>query len=300
MKRTFIIAMTMMTMLFSFGQSIVTTNKQWNNRVHYCYSLSVGTEHIKFTSDTVINSLTYKKVVRALDEYEQMWEPYGYIRENQEKKIYYKINPGDTEQMLYDFNSPVHDTIYASGLITYFNIKAMVSMPYYVHHCDSILIDQTYRKRINLALLDDTSNVYTQWIDSIGSTGGMLHNEFLLIGADYYFLLCYFENGILKYKNPEYSFCHYWPTGIDENTESAPTITIFPNPVTGISVMEIRGIENYSQVTVKFYDLFGSEVMSEKAEKNIIIHKGKMPPGLYFYCVSVDDILIRTGKLIVQ
>lgn len=300
MSRTIIISMAMMTILISFGQSIVTTDKQWNNLINY-YTISEGTEHIKFTSDTVINTLTYKKVLRALDEYEQIWEPYGYIRENQEKKIYYKINPGDIERMLYDLNAPVHDTIFASGLITWDNNKYMDSMPYYVHHYDSILIGQHYRKRINLTIPGyDTSYYFEQWIDSVGSLGGMLHNKIPLMGCDYYFLLCYFENGILKYKNPEYSLCHYWPTGTNENTEATPAVTIFPHPVTDISVMEIKGIENFDRVTVKFYNLFGNEVLVEKAEKNIEIHKEKMPPGLYFYCVSVDGTLVRSGKLIIQ
>jgi hypothetical protein len=38
----------------------------------------------------------------------------------------------------------------------------------------------------------------------------------------------------------------------------------------------------------------------EKAEKIIEIHKEQMPPGLYFYCVSIDGTLIRTGKFIIQ
>jgi hypothetical protein len=293
------IAMAITTILFCFGQSIVTTDKQWNNLIYYNPS-KIGTEHIKFTSDTVINSLTYKKVERALDEYEQIWEPYGYIRENQDKKVYYKINPGDTEWMLYDLNALVHDTIYASELVTYGNNKYMDSMPYYVHYYDSILIDQTYRKRINLALLDDTSFVFEQWIDGIGSLDGMLHNRSIGVGCDSYSLLCYFENGILKYKNPDLQFCHYWPTGTNENTETDPAVTIFPHPVTDISVMDIKGIENFNRVTVKFYNLFGNEVLSEKAKKNIEIQKGKMPSGLYFYRISVDGRLVQTGKLIIQ
>jgi len=202
--------------------------------------------------------------------------------------------------MIYDLNVQVHDTIYASGLITFYDNRHMDSIQYYVHHFDSILIDQTYRKRINLTLLYDTSYVFEQWIDSLGSLGGMLHNRTPFTGCDYYFLLCYYEDGILMYQNPDYTLCHYWPTGIKENKFEGVTINIYPNPITGISFLEIKNIDNYRQVSINIFDLFGIEVWSKNIEKNSKINKEEIPPGFYLYRISGNDKVIGSGKLIVQ
>jgi len=299
MKRTILISLAMVIAVITFGQSIVTTDKQWNNRIHY-YEYYVGTEHIKFTSDTIIDSLTYKKVERSLDEYEQNWETYGFIRENPDKKIFYKIEPGDVERMIYDLNVQVHDTIYASGLITWEDHRYMDSMQYFIRNFDSILIDQTWRKRINLTLWPDTIYMFEQWIDSIGSLGGMLHNRTMFMGCDYYFLLCFFEDGILKYQNPDYSLCHYWPVSVKEDKLEGVTINISPNPITGISFLEIKNIDNYRQVCMKIFNLFGIEVWSKNIEKYSTINKEEIPPGFYLYRISGNDKVIGSGKLIVQ
>ena len=109
MKKKLFFCICILYCSFNYGQSIVSTNKMWNNIIHYYYDYYAwGTEHIKFTTDTIIDSFTYKKVERSLDENQQNWLSYGYIRENEAKQIFYKIAPADTERLLYDLNALVN------------------------------------------------------------------------------------------------------------------------------------------------------------------------------------------------
>ncbi|TRZ52402.1 T9SS C-terminal target domain-containing protein [bacterium] len=302
MKRSLIISAIIFCVNVSFCQSIVTTNKLWSNFIHY-YILPgpvIGTENIKFTNDTVINSTIYKKVERSLDELQQNWISYGYIRENFDKQVFYKINPLDTERLLYDLNVQPHETILVYGLITSVNnYRELDSMRFYVRNIDSILIGQSYYKRLNLALPEDTTSIFEQWVDSIGSTGGMLHNKYIYVGCDYYSLLCYFEDGILKYHDPAYPNCFYI-TNVTEQTTLNPTIRIFPNPFSESSNIEIYGPDINSKVTVNLYNSLGYLVYSNTGGTRITLFKGNLPAGIYFYHLSIEERTIGTGKILIN
>ncbi|MCX6245833.1 MAG: T9SS type A sorting domain-containing protein [Bacteroidetes bacterium] len=285
----------------AFGQSIVAPNRLWYNFInYYVFPPPVtGVEHLEFTADTVINSLTYKKVIRALEDSPGDWLPYGYIRENTDKQVFYKISVSDPERMLYDLNVSKHDTIYVYGLTTSYTYKNLDSISYYVRSIDSILVDASYRKRINLAIPEDTTFTFEQWVDSIGGLGGMLHNRSLLVGCDYYTLQCYFESTLLKYHDPDYSSCTYI-SQIGETRASCPVVSVSPNPVTGVSTMEISGISSYSSLTVIFYDLSGKEVCRSTGERRITISSESFPAGTYLYSVFLDKKPMTTGKIVVE
>lgn len=288
MKRLFLISITLLISSCSFGQSIVTSNRSWYNFINY-YAFPppvTGTEHIKFTVDTLINSLSYKKVERSLDENQNDWSSYGFIRENSNKQIFYKINPQDTDRLLYDLNVQKYDTVIVYGLNTSYTNKNLDSMRFYVYNIDSTLIGQFYRKRINLTLPDDTTSIFEQWIDSIGSLGGILHNRYLYVGCDYYSLQCFFEDGILKYHDPNYSGCTYI-SEIYDNTALTPTVTISPNPVSDVSTLELNDIENYTSISISFYNLFGKEVYRGICGKRMKIFKNNFSSGMYFYSITV-------------
>jgi len=289
----------MLIINLGFCQTIVTSNKLWGNLIHF-YTNTFGTEHIKFTTDTVINSITYKQVERALDENQLTWSFYGYIREDSDKKIYYKINAAGTERLLYDLNVQLHSTIFVYDLSTFYNTKTLDSMTYYVKDIDSTIIGSTYHKRINLSLRwFDTTYIVEQWIDSVGSMAGMLHNHNLLLGNDYYSLLCFTENGILEYQDLTYSSC-YVTTGLNEKTEMDPTVTIFPNPMNGFSFLDITGINDYNLISIHLYNLSGKEVLCKNGEKRIQIYKNDFSSGIYFYSVTFNNKVIKNGKIIIN
>ena len=287
MKMTVIVCIIMLNIIVSLGQSIVNSNKLWYNMIYYYTHPypEIGTEIIKFTSDTVINSLIYKKVERTLDEAQMDWSSYGYIRENASKQIFYKFNPIDTERLLYDLNVQLHDTILVYGLSTYLGgYMGLEPMTLYVNLIDSVIIGQIYQKRINLGFYPaDSLTVWEQWIDSTGSMSGILHNRGA--GLDTYILVCYFENGILKFHDTTYS---------------SSCFTISPSPITSVSTLTINGIEDINSISIRFYNLLGKEVLFKYGEKRIEIYKNDFPSGISFYCLTINHKNLRTGKIIIN
>jgi len=285
-----------------FGQSVVTTDKLWNNFInYYAFPTPVtGNEQIKFTSDTLINSVSYKRVVRSLDEAQLYWSSYGYIRENADKQIFYKINAADPERMLYNLHVQPHETLTVFSLTTSMNdYRNLDSITYYVLSTDSILIDQSFCKRINLTFPGDTTYVAEQWIDSIGSLGGILHNRSALVGCDYYSLQCFYIDGILRYHDPAYPGCSFY-TPAGEHKALSPGVTVSPNPVNDLSVLEIHDADNSRSATVYIYNLFGTIVFTRSGQNRFMIRKHDLSPGIYFYSVSYKAKTIGQGKLIIN
>jgi hypothetical protein len=300
MKRKLFFLICILSFNFSFSQSIVSTNKLWNNIIHYYDNYwHWGTENIKFTTDTIINSLTYKKVERSLDENQQNWFSYGYIRENTNKQVFYKINAPDTERLLYDLHLQQNDSVIAYTLNTLYPWKGLQPVMYRVVNIDSTIIGQTYRKRLNLAPASDTvDDVVEMWIDSTGSMSGMLHNFGFYCGCDYYSLLCFTENGILKYHDSNYSSC-YILTGINESVVK-PTIIIYPNPMMDVPTLEINNFNEYISISISLYNLSGNEVLKSTDQKLIKIYKNNLPSGIYFYRITSNNIKLETGKIIIN
>lgn len=299
MKKAFILSIFVLSIIVSFGQSIVTENKLWHNFIFfYTHPYpTLRTEIIKFTNDTVIDSLTYKKVERYMDE--TGWVSYGYIREDASKKIFYKFNPLDTAWLLYDLNVQLHDTILVYGLTTYLGgYTGMVPMTLYVNLIDSMIIGEKYQKRINLGLYpEDSLSISVQWVDSTGSMGGMLHNDY--VSLDTYFLLCYFEDEILKYHSPDWTSCYY-PTAIQEKNDLTPIVKISPNPITSISTLTVDGIKDINSISIRFYNHLGKEVFCIYGEKRIEIYKSDFSSGIYFYCLTINHKNFKTGKIIIN
>ncbi|MEI6173749.1 MAG: T9SS type A sorting domain-containing protein [Bacteroidota bacterium] len=285
-----------------FGQSVVTTDKLWNNFINY-YAFPtpvIGNEQIKFTGDTLINSLIYKRVERSVDEAQLYWSPYGYIRENSDKQIFYKINAADPERMLYDLHVQPHQTLTVFSLTTSVNdYRNLDSITYYVLSTDSILIDQSFYKRIILTFPNDTTYVAEQWIDSIGSMGGILHNWSALVGCDYYSLQCFYIDGTLRYHDPAYPGCSFY-TSAGEHKALSTGVTVSPNPVIDLSSMEIHDADDSRSVTVHIYNLFGAKVFTRSGQNRFMIRKSDFSPGMYFYSVTYKDKMVGQGKLIIN
>ncbi|MDD4604153.1 MAG: T9SS type A sorting domain-containing protein [Bacteroidales bacterium] len=302
MKKSILLCLILLNFSFSFGQSIVTSNNVWYNFISY-YSPSgfpvYGVEYIKFTNDTLINSITYKKVERMLDNEIGIWSLYGYIRENANKQVFYKINAQDPERLLYDINVQAHSLILVYGLVTCYANKNLDSMSFYVRNIDSIYIGSTYHKRLNLTMPYDTLTVFEQWIDSIGSLGGMLHNKNIYVGADYYSLQCFFKDEVLQFHDSNYTACTYI-TDVSEIKPASATISVFPNPVTDNATLEITGIENKNDIYVSMYNLMGKKVYSSFGTERIKIFKRDLPSGIYLYRISLGNSMIGQGKVIIN
>jgi len=172
MKKWFLIQILIIFHLITVSQTIVDTTKLWNNFITYYNLWYYGTETIKFTSDTVIEGLNYKKVIRSLEEYPTNWSFYGYIREDTSKRVFYRINGNEPDKIIYDFNIDLYDTVNVYGLQNYED-NWFLNMDYYVYAIDCMMIGDSYRKRYYMAGVEAGVN---EWIEGVGGTLGILRN----------------------------------------------------------------------------------------------------------------------------
>ena len=254
-------------------------------------------ENIKFliSSDTVIKGKTYKKVYSTTDSivnYPKM-QYFGCIREDSNRKWSYVMKNDTTFKPLYDFSLKLGDTVH---VFIYFPQKYGSKLK--VLSIDSILIDNVYRKRINLKSLYTFKDFYTSWVEGIGSLNQLFLPYVLLWYYDYK-LLCFEENGVLKYHNSPNSDCYY--VSIMENQKTKlQYVKSYPNPV--ISGQNVH-IENLKPGTynITIIDLYGRKNTEfSNTTNNQITFKANFKTGIYIVKLNGPDNFYGYFKLIVQ
>jgi Secretion system C-terminal sorting domain len=300
MKKFFMLSLLAISSFYSSGQSIVVSTNLWSNIMALEPSGQLFTEKIKFTTDTTINLLTYKVVKRTLDKNQLTWYSYGFIREDANKRVYYKLNASDPEKLLYDLNLALNDSILAFGVNTFNNTVFLDSAMYHVTAVDSLLIGNSYRRQLHLSgNIGGSMMEATQWIDSMGGMNGILHNWNLKVGEDGYGLLCFEENGILEYHNPYYTVC-YVSTGIESLNSQVVVISVNPNPVMDISTIRINGMNKNSDFLVRFYNSFGENVLIKEVSNEFLLRRSEIPPGIYLLTVQSTEGIVASGKIVIR
>ena len=221
MKKPLLITLLLFSCLI-YGQDyhpLVDSLKKWSGMncsidPNYTWGpFDCQTSLIKFSGDTIINSLSYLKVFKS-DTLQQNWELQGYIRENSGKEIYFRNLIG-LEGLMYDFSIGLNDTVAIEN--TYSGGWPGILV---CNTIDSLLIGNEYRKRFYL--FDNNTPIDT-WIEGIGSEYGVLKSSGFVVGGTYD-LLCYYENDSLIYTAP-YNDCNIsgilGPFFISENIDTA-------------------------------------------------------------------------------
>ncbi|MBI4647899.1 MAG: T9SS type A sorting domain-containing protein [Bacteroidia bacterium] len=272
---------------------IVDYNKRWLSLETCIWGPNpiLNPYYIDFFDDTIINSETYLKVYKCVDTSLLEWNHIGFIRENTEKKIFYKSKLSNEEGLLYDFNVEIGDTI--NVINTFLN---NLFHPLIVLNIDSILINNVYRKRISFT----NSFNNESWTEGIGSTLGILNSSFADTSGCSYELICHLENDSLLYLNPNYSSCNILDitNSIKKKLNNKNIFKIYPNPITENSVI-ISGLNN--KALMKVYNINGKIIKTYKIQGNQTINIGrdKFSSGFYFYKVIMDNQLITCGKFII-
>ena len=210
-------------------------------------------DNIKFliSSDTVIKGKTYKKVYSTTDSivnYPKM-EYFGCIREDDNRRWLSIMNKDTTVRLLYDFALKIGDS---TKSFNYFPEKGTGYVK--VFSIDSILIDKEYRKRINLVTMFLFKDFYTSWVEGIGSLN-QLFIPYVVIWFFDYKLLCFEENGVLKYHNAPNSSCYYVSIRDNQNSKSR-SVKAYPNPVPAGQQVSIDHLPQ-GTYHITIVDLFG-------------------------------------------
>jgi len=304
MKKLLLLSVTLLS-LFANGQTSVyhpfpDSNAVWN--IHFtanCFSNGNGDESysISISGDTLINSLTYQKLITqfkiSFSTGTCFGPAIGYkgaIREDTaNRKIFFVPPSQNTEQLLYDFTMQVGDTV--GG---YIESQVIVS-PDVVQSIDSVLVGSTYRKRWN------TNSYYdVHFIEGIGSTYGLIAQSpgsGPIADLPEYTITCFQQNGQTLYPDT-LTNCDLI-TSVSSLEKNIIKIKVFPNPSNGKFIIET---ENMGNIEIEIYNVLAEKISTISHFKQQVLNEidlSNSPKGIYFIKIY-DGVEIHTEKILIQ
>ena len=257
--------------------------------IFYIYAL--------FNEDTVINSIQYHKLYILYDStIDKNNATYiGAIREDSTRKIYYKgehlywgidseLLNENGEIQVYDFSVEVGDTI--NNAIFGPDESLIISA------IDTIELYTDSRRIIHFENFRDI-----HWIEGIGNERGLLSTSGgYPTNGSYNDLICFKKNDTLVYLNSGYTGCFNFLSSISDH-KSDKTISVYPNPVIGISIIDLA----QSFDILEIYNCNGIQIVSKDIAnlKSYKIISSQFNPGLYFFRVYSYKGFDRCGRFIV-
>jgi len=250
----------------------------------------------KCEGDTLIDSNTYKTVFMSMEEFPVNWTKKGYIREDEDKKIYYSqffstnltyFNP----RLLYDFDAEINDTI------TVFPPEFSDSLEIIIAQKDSVLVDGEYRPR---TWFECEQFIDNYWIEGIGSNSGLLDIGFYCMvvcpGLD---LGCVKKDNITIYPDGFTGDCYI--VGIDESETEKLLFDIYPNPTSDYLYISPK-LNSQSNLLFELNNSMGMKVIQIKLNSNYPtqINVRELESGLYLYSISNENIAVQNGKIVIQ
>ncbi len=248
--------------------------------------------------DTLINSVLYHKIYYLNDTiYPLVTGQYaGAMREDSLKRIYvidcaYCENDAGSEMILYDFSKEINDTVFVGSF-------GMGPLGYYVvEYFDSIMIDGNYRKTIHFYGYEDME----YWIEGIGSTRG-LFSPLMPVPTGYssWELICFNQDGMVRYLNPAYNTCFPILTGIEENKSEINLPRLSPNPVSNSGILDFSGSAvKYTRLII--FDGQGRRIrdLELNNSKSFVINGTEYKSGIYFYQLISDKMEIYSSKFLI-
>ena len=239
----------------------------FDNTGHYQYVI---------TGDTVINALTYHKIIRSgypgcNAEPFMGTSPNGAFRNDTlNKKVFFISADSTNEVLLYDFNLTIGDTVH--GYLE--NIAQAMMGPTYsavIDNIDSVLINSSYRKRWKFKpYLFNTPNNWDGYIiEGIGNTLGLLEGFLNRFESNGY-LVCYSENGVPLYGSSPCETVSVEELSLDKR------LSVYPNPTN--NTLFINTDIDYN--TINIYSLSGKLIKTQSASLQISVLD--LPKGMYF------------------
>jgi hypothetical protein len=243
--------------------------------------------------DTIINSIQYFKIynsgywyygffpVGELFYFDHLF--HGFLREENHKwYTFYENN----DALLFDFTMNVDDTVFSCYTFT-------MGETIIVDSVDSILVDETYRRRLHLYA--DFGTVDDYIIEGIGATSGLFENIYMFEWASN--LICYAKDGVSVWGESTEE-CDL-AVNINENQEDKYPSLISPNPCKDFIVISIP--PGFGKVEITLINLPGEIVYQDyfisPSSNKINVHD--FPAG--FYLAIIESKGLRQAiKLIIE
>ncbi len=256
------------------------SSAHWNiNRLVFCLTTGgVANENytIEIAGDTLINSTVYHKLNTPFVEYlptgncPSFTLPgyKGAIRQDTSlKKVFFIPPTNNVEQLLYDFNLQIGDTVKGFTESFNFTIDTVISI-------DSVIVGSTYRKRW---FINNCYNIYL--IEGVGSTYGLLAlSPGCITDADDYSIICFQQNGQSQY--PITGNNCETITSLNPIENDFTGIKVSPNPATDKLILLNFTPSNHRN-NISIFDALGKQVLSINNLTNNSIDISKLAKGLY-------------------
>ena len=290
MKKYLLLFSTLLT-LYSNGQTSVyhpfpDSNAIWNVTLQE----QLYEEHFSYTfsGDSLINGVYYHKISKPFiyrtSNYGTQYNSSGYagcLRQDTTNKKVYFISANDSiEQLLYNFNLHVGDTL--KGFAQNYNCPIFNKV---IISTDSILVDNSYRKRWN-------TNNYFSIIEGIGSTLGLLDFCNYPLEASN-LLTCFRQNGQSLYPSTTWD-CELI-TSINSIDKVSNKINIFPNPSNDSFTADF----DQSIKSIWLTDLLGNIIFKHQTNNQTKFNIDNLSGGTYIL-TAIDKDGSTTNKKIIS
>ena len=260
---TLILLVYFLNLSITLSQKTIDENKVWTIRSGD-FTPNYHTFALKFSGDTLIDNISYKKLMHTFDSsLVNDWHRSNiFMREDSLHRVY-KYTPLN-EVLIYDFSLQLGDTFAVTDHIIPNSCFLVVK------RVDSVVMNNgELRKRISFLRSNDPnpSQVWgdIHWIQGIGTLSNLFENYWDCYADNQYDLLCYIENEMHLYSPRVFSPCFVTPTAEVRNKE----IEIYPNPSSGIF-----HIESESQIeSIFIIDFTGKEMRIEPQNNEINLDK---------------------------
>ena len=247
-----------------------------------------------FFGDTIINDVLYKKMYSTAKEtttFPQDWSLHSFMREDENKKIWYKDkNANSAEKLYYDFSLEIGDTVPSE--------IGIPIEPVIVENITTEIMDNGEERKVfwlSSFAYKPFDSFREYWIEGIGSIVGLIYPLHGGVVGGFWNLLCLHENEKLIFFNQDWNTCYKNSLGISTYYDSQ--INIYPNPA--YSTFQIKGIDNFENITVSIYNVYGQCVMQEQqSNSDGIIHIETLIEGVYFVNISSKDNIVGKCKLV--
>lgn len=279
---------------------MITSKNHWNY-ISEIYPTCIGcggeTKTLSYyvSSDTIINSNSYKKIMCAEIRYNGIDTIFFCAaREDTVNQIVY-LKYGDwDERMLYSFK--VDSGVMISSDSAYVGEKLSSITEKYVKSVDSYDFKGFKGKKISVVTISKHSNMdfipyevnVEVWYEGIGQL-----YSFFGIGNDTD-ILCYWNDGNQIYSNPKKDACvitkYVVPDGLDQPAIT-PLIRFIPNPVKNSLIIE-------SNVEFEFADLYALFGFKLIGTSNYTLDLSGFNDGVYLVKIKLKSGQVVTEKVI--
>ena len=90
-------------------------------------------------------------------------------------------------------------------------------------------------------------------------------------------------------------------TAIQENNAAQVSVSIFPNPFSGKANVKIQNASNLKNMELKIFDILGKELRNIPVNSSeMILNRGDLQSGVYFYFMMSGKDVLSNGRLIVE